>query len=406
MAGIKFSKAAKNAIMLGSLCFISYLAVYVARNILGAVSPQMEKDGVFSKEFIGTLSSVYFIAYACGQLINGLIGDRIKAKYMMSLGLALAGVCNFLLPVVSGSSVAVYVTYGATGFFLSMIYAPMTKVVAESVDLVYATRCSLGYTVASFLGSPVAGVLAAVLSWQWVFNVSSILLVTMGAVCFLAFTLFERKGIVRYGAYKKGQSTGGGGIKVLLKRQIVKFTFVSVLTGIVRTTVVFWLTTYISEYLGFDSDKAALLYTVATLIIATSAFVAVFVYERLGRNMDLTILIMFSVSALSFLLVFLCKTPWVNLAFIILAILASNGASAMLWARYCPSLADTGMVSSATGFLDFMSYMAASVSSTLFANAVSVIGWSGLILVWFGLMVVGVVISLPFEKMKKKKIRA
>ena len=401
MDSLRSSKEAKNALWLGTMCFFSYLAVYVARNILGAVSPQLEAGGVFTKEYIGTLSSLYFIAYACGQLINGIIGDRIKAKYMMSLGLALAGVSNYLLPVLSDSLMAVYVTYGATGFFLSMIYAPMTRVVAESVRLEYATRCSLGYTVASFLGSPLAGVLAAALAWQSVFTASSALLIFMGIVCFVAFILFEKKGIVKYGQ-KKQEKTAGGGIKVLLKRQIVKFTFVAVLTGIVRTTVVFWLTTYISEYLGFSSDKAALLYTVATLVISASAFVAVFVYERIGRKMDATVLLMFAASALSFLLVFFCKQPGLNLTFMVLAILAANGASSMLWSYYCPGLADTGMVSSATGFLDFMSYMAASVSSTVFAGAVSGIGWSGLILVWFGLMMAGVVISLPFGKFKKK----
>ena len=72
----------------------------------------------------------------------------------------------------------------------------------------------------------------------------------------------------------------------------------------------------------------------------------------------------------------------------------------MLWSRYCPSLCDTGMVSSATGFLDFVSYIAAAVSSTLFANAASVIGWGNLILVWFGLMVFGVLISLPYKRKK------
>jgi sugar phosphate permease len=70
----------------------------------------------------------------------------------------------------------------------------------------------------------------------------------------------------------------------------------------------------------------------------------------------------------------------------------------MLWSRYCPGLKDTGMVSSATGFLDFMSYMAASVSSTLFANAVSVIGWQNLVMTWFGLMALGVIVVLPYKK--------
>ena len=53
------------------------------------------------------------------------------------------------------------------------------------------------------------------------------------------------------------------------------------------------------------------------------------------------------------------------------------------------------MVSGATGFLDCCSYLAAAASSSLFANAVGTIGWSWLILIWFGLMAVGVFISLP-----------
>ena len=404
MSRLQISAGAKKAIYIGSLCSLSYLAVYIARNILGAVSPQIEASGAFDKAFIGSLSSIYFTCYAVGQLINGLIGEKVKAKYMISFGLILAGICNFLLPILTQTPTGVLITYGATGVFLAMIYAPMTKVVAENTEPIYATRCSLGYTFASFFGSPTAGILAGLLVWQSVFFASSAILVLMGTICFIFFTVFERKGLVEYGKYQTSKKSAGGGIKLLLKRQIVKFTLVSVLTGIVRTTVVFWLTTYISEYLNFPSDTAALLFTAATLVISTTTFIAVFVYERMGHNMDKTLLLMFSASAASFLLVFLCKVPALNLAFMILGIMASNGAATMLWSRYCPSLVDTGMVSSATGFLDFMSYMAASASSTIFANAVAVIGWSGLILVWFGLMVVGVIISLPFDKFRKKAL--
>ena len=63
------SQKAKKAICLGSLCSISYLAVYIARNILGAVTPQMIEVG-YSESFIGTISSVYFVCYA---LVNGYV---------------------------------------------------------------------------------------------------------------------------------------------------------------------------------------------------------------------------------------------------------------------------------------------------------------------------------------------
>ena len=140
------------------------------------------------------------------------------------------------------------------------------------------------------------------------------------------------------------------------------------------------------------------MYTVATFVISFTTFIAVFIYERLKRNMDLTILLMFGVSSLAFLLVYLLKAPMLNMICIVLAIMASNGAATMLWSRYCPSLRDTGMVSGATGFLDFVSYMAASASSTIFANAVADIGWGNLILVWMGLMIFGVVVALPYKR--------
>lgn len=387
--------------MIGSLCTVAYLAVYIARNILGAVTPQMVEQG-YAEAFIGRISSLYFVTYAVGQLINGAIGDKIKAKWMICMGLMGAALMNILFSWLSKSEIGAMVTYGATGFFLSMIYGPMTKVVSENTEPIYATRCSLGYTFASFFGSPVAGVLAAVLTWQSVFAASSAILAVMAILGFVFFTAFERKGIVKYGQYK-AQEKGTGNIKVLLKHGIIKFSLISILTGVVRTSVVFWLPTYINQYLGFSAEKSAAIFTVATLIISTTAFISVFIYEKLGHDMHKTVLLMFSSATVFFLLTYLVKMPVLNVGFIVLAIMSSNGAASMLWSKYCPSLRDTGMVSSATGFLDFLSYMAAATANLIFANAATTIGWGNLILVWLGLMVVGVVVALPYDKLKAKR---
>jgi hypothetical protein len=122
--------------------------------------------------------------------------------------------------------------------------------------------------------------------------------------------------------------------------------------------------------------------------------------------MDITILVMFAASMIFFLLTYLIPTPAINIVCIVLAIMSSNASATMLWSRYCPSLRDTGMVSSATGFLDFLSYMAAAAANVLFANAVTSIGWNNLILVWMGLMIAGVIVSLPyhifFPRLKKQ----
>ena len=397
---MKLSVKAKHAIMLGSLCSISYFAVYIARNLLGAVTPQILENGVFDEVTIGTMSSLYFVAYAIGQLINGMIGDKIKAKYMIAGGLIFAAVTNFVFPHLTVTPAVACAVYGVTGFGLSMIYAPMTKIVSENTDPIHATRCSLGYTFASFFGSPAAGFLAALFAWQTVFTVSSSALLFMGVVSFVCFTLFERRGIIAYGKYERKKETGGN-IKVLFERSIVKFSLISFLTGVIRTSVIFWLPTYLAQYLGFPSNKAAGIYTGATLVISLTAFVSIFVYERLGRNRDLTIRVMFVSSALFFTLTYFVSLPALNIVFIVLAIMSSNGAASMLWSVYCPSLRDTGMVSTATGFLDFVSYMAAALANFVFANAVGVIGWGNLILVWLGLIVLGIIVVLPYKRKAK-----
>ena len=290
--------------------------------------------------------------------------------------------------------------YGMTGFFLSMIYGPMAKVVSENTELIHATRCSLGYTFAALLGSPAAGLLASFLVWQSVFDVSSVALGLMAICCFAVFTSFERKGVVSYNQYKPLKK-GIGNVGVLIKHDIIRFSLISILTGVVRTSVVFWLPTYLAQYLGFSSKTSAGIFTAVTFAISLTSFIAVFIYERLGHNMNKTILIMFSSATVFFALTYAVALPVLNIVFIVLAIMSSNGAATMLWSRYCPSLRDTGMVSSATGFLDFLSYMAAAFANLVFANAAGSIGWGNLILVWGALMIVGLLISVPYKKLRR-----
>lgn len=393
----------KNAVMIGTLCSVLYLCVYFARNILGAVTPQILEEGRFSTEYIGSLSSWFFAFYAVGQLVNGIIGDRVKARNMLSGGLLLAGVCSFLMPTILPWRVPTSLVYGMTGYFLAMIYAPMTKTVAENTEPLHATRCSLGYTLASFLGSPFAGVAAAALTWQAAFYLSGAALAVMAVICFAGFLWFEKRGIVTYGRYQKKAEKNSGGIQALLERQIVKFTLVSIVTGVIRTSVVFWIPTYVSQYLGFSPKTSASIYTVSTLAISSAAFIAAFLYEKLHRSMDRTLLAAFAASALFFLLMYLIRQPVCNIVFLVLAITMANCASTMLWSWYCPSLRDTGMVSSATGFLDFVSYMAAAVSSTLFAEASTTIGWKNLILIWFVLMAFGTALCARDGLRKRKE---
>ena len=398
---MKINQKAKEALVIGGICATSYFAVYIARNVLSVVTPGMVENGDFTKEYIGNISSLFFIFYAIGQLLNGMLGDRIKARYMMSAGLLLAGAASISFPYIIYTPFVAKAAYSVTGLFLSMIYAPMTKVVAENTHPEYTTRCSLSYSLASYLGSPVAGVMAAVMAWQSVFAVSGIALVAMALICFVSFLYLEKSGVIVHNRYKslKEQNVKHGfvkGAKILLRRRIILFAMVSVLTGVVRTAVVFWLPTYYSEYLELGPKISDVVFTVSTLFISLTVFLTVAVYKLFRSNMNLTLFATFTMSALFFLGVFLLHTPVLNVVFIVLAVMSANSAATVLWSMYCPSLKDTGMVSVATGFLVFIGYIASSLSSSLFAKAVDTIGWGKLILVWVGLMAIGSIMMVPY----------
>ena len=49
-----------------------------------------------------------------------------------------------------------------------------------------------------------------------------------------------------------------------------------------------------------------------------------------------------------------------------------------------------------TGYLDFISYMAAAIATAVFGNIVSVVGWDNLILIWTALAALGVAVSFTY----------
>lgn len=386
-------KEIHKAILLAVMCMFSYLGCYIARNVLSVVSPQMIKTGMFSVEYIGMLSTGYMTCYGVGQFVSGVLGDIIKGKYMIGAGLFCAGLCNMCIPFMNSLSLIVII-YSLTGIFLSMIYAPLMKMIAENIHSVYASRCSLAFTVAFYLGTPIASLLAVLFQWKMAFVACGMILIAMAIICFAIYTIFEIKGVVKYQEGEKIKALRFD-VPTLLKMEIVKITVVAILTGVVRTSVVFWVPTYLSDYLNLSKGLTASAFTLVNLIVSIAAPISmILIYDYLLKgNINGTLSIMFGLGVVSFLMMFVIQNPFINIVFLTLALFSAEGGSTMVFCVYCPSLGKTGMVSTVTGFLDAMSYLGAAIANVLFANIVVEIGWENLILVWMFFMIIGVIIS-------------
>lgn len=404
--GKKFDKDIKFASIMGGVCSLAYLVVYIARNILSVATPEMLNSG-YTTEYIGIISTVFMLTYAVGQLVNGIIGDFIKSKYMICLGLAVAAVGNFLF-LFCESLAAKAVFYGIFGFAMSMVYAPMTKLISENLKSKYVTTALLGLGIAALIASPLAGIVAMLMNWKAFFAFGQILLLLAAAICFVIFTYFEKTGRIEYGKFNAGgeNSEKSGMIamlKALLDRDIIRYTFISVFTGIIRTSVVFWIPTMLVQYMSFPQKSATGVYSVVTAAISVSPYFGVWCYHFFfKKNIEKTNLVSFMVGAICFFLMCFAKNAWVNVVLLIFALLGGNIASSMLWNVYCPSLRDTGMVSTATGYLDFISYIGGAIANIAFSNAVTYIGWRPLLAIWGAMMLAGAAVGVPWRKTLNK----
>ena len=79
-------------ITLGAVMFC-YLFYYTGRQTFGFAIPGIEAELGLQKQTLGWVSAAMLWAYACGQMINGNLGDRFGGRRMMSLG----AVCSFAL---------------------------------------------------------------------------------------------------------------------------------------------------------------------------------------------------------------------------------------------------------------------------------------------------------------------
>ena len=378
---------AGKAMRIGAVCIFSYLACYYLRNLLGVTRPEMLEDSMFNKEYIGLLSSVYFLIYAAGQLLNGILGDIFSPKKMVIYGLGISGLITMIFPLITMKWLQV-VCFGLMGFGLSMLRGPLVKTFSENTIPKYARIIAVFFSYASFTGSLIASLLSIIFDWKWTFIVAGFCSLLIAATTYITFTSMEQKGMITYSSAK---SRGFKGLFGVFK--IEKFIFYMIIGAIVEiagASISFWIPTYLTERMNYGSETAALIYSGISFIRSFTPFIALAIFRGMKENDVKLTRISFVVATSAFILLIFIKNPYLNIVVLLLALMAVGCSGALLWSIYIPGLGRTGMVSSVNGILDCSGYIAAAAANLLFANIIDRISWNGVIAMWAAIAFVGV----------------
>lgn len=389
---------------IGFLTISAYLVNYVLRNLLSVSTPYMLQGNDYSTEYIGLISSLFFITYALGQLVNGFLGEQINSKYMIGCGLAISGLSTFCFPLFKSEIVGI-ILFAIMGFGMSMLRGPLMKIISENTLPKAARLICTFFSMVAFAGPFLASALIILFTWDVVFMGMGVFAILYGITTYIIIAIFQRKGTIATTTPQKKEKTSSG-IKDLLKvKHFVYYLIMAGLMEVATSSISFWIPTYLTEFLSINPDLSALLFSISSFLRALAPFITLFLFERLrGNDMKIN-KYSYLISAVGFIIMAFVKLPVLNVFVLIISLIAVSCASSILWSIFIPSLAKTGKTSTANGILDFTGYAVAAVANIFFGNAVGLIGWRGLIFVWSALMAVGVVFSIIESKKFDKKAR-
>ena len=393
------------ALKIGCTCVGTYLLSYCTRNLLSVSSLGIVQNGVMDKETLGMLSSVYFMIYAFGQLINGIIGDRVRPKFMVLSGLTLSGVAAIAFSSVQTRG-AWLLFYALMGFGMSMLRGPLVRTISENLPKTSARIACVCFSAASFTGPLIVGICAGFLGWKELFRSFGIASIIIGLLSFTILTLLEKNGnivIRRQDEKNSGSkiSIFSDPVKIFRLPGFVTYMIVGVIVEISASSISFWIPTYMSERLLLSNEASTGVFTLISVVKALCPFLCLALLRIFHDNDILMLRVVFGISAAMYVLMVFITAPAANILFFIAALFFNGCGSALLWSVYIPGLSGSGRVSSVNGILEFIGYLGAAAANILFSNIMLSIGWSGMTFIWGCVMACGTLAALIPKKKRQ-----
>lgn len=378
----------RTVLLIGLLSIGTYVVNYYLRNILSVATPELLLTGDFTETSVGLLSSTYMLFYAGGQLVNGFLGDMVPPQWMLLGGIGLGGGAVALFPFLS-QDLPRLLCFALLGFGLSMVRGPLMKVISENTAPRQARLICVFFSAASFAGPLIASLFVMALPVDLAFVVAGALAVLMVLGTSAAFARMQRTGILTFRPIKTGSL--GDLLGVFRIENFVYYMVVACLVEISAASVSFWIPTYLTAHLGFDTTAANLVFSAISVCRSCMPFLSLALFNATGERALPLMRTGFSLSALFFLAMQFVSHPAANVVLLVLALMSMSLTSAMLWSIYIPGLGKTGRASSANGVLDCTGYIAAAGANLLFAAVSGWASWNMVLLLWASVGAIGVV---------------
>lgn len=366
---------------ISGLCLSTYLVSYLVRNLLSVYTPHMLAAADITEAGAALFSSAYMLAYAVGQLLFGTAGDYVKPKYLVSGGLALAGLALTAVPL-AGGTLWRTVFFAALGLGLSALRGPLVKVISENMEKNAARVSCLLLSTVSYAGTLCVGLFGVFLRWRTGFFAGAGLCFAFALAAFLLLTVFERRGTIALSCAPGERVSLRELFSVFTLPGFLPFLLISATVEIGGTAIEFWIPTYFNQNLGIGEELSGLLFSVIALLKALCPILCIPLLKPFRDRDDRLMRLCFLLAAVCFGLLLVVPGKWAGVALIFLSVLAFTFCSSVVWGIFIPSLGRYHKVSGANGLLDCTGYAVAAAANLCFSLIMEAFGWTGTVVLW------------------------
>lgn len=425
-------KNEKFRILLVWLCILSYFVSYITRINYTSVLLEIEKVPGFGKVAAALALTGSSITYGAGQLVSGWLGDRIRPRLLVFLGLMLSGAMNLAVPLFTYPGPVLFF-WCVNGFAQALIWPPLVRLMVTYLNEEQYKKSCVQVTCGSSVGTIAVYLLAPLCishgSFRSLFFLCAFTAILFAAVWLIGVGSLEKRLIrLKEVSVDGGQNsraagdlnenraagrnaadgqTGAGNHneadspkagrgarprKTLLLVAMIMTTIV--MQGILRDGITAWTPSYLSDTFRLGSAVSVLSGIVLPIFGICCLQLTSWLNRKLIKNELLCAGSLFLPSCLGSLLLFRMFSANAVLSVFLLAVITGcmYGVNVILTSMLPPYFGKNGKVSFISGLFNSCTYLGSALSGSGSALIAQSAGWSAVILFWCGAALVGTVL--------------
>ena len=365
-----------------------YTSFYMCRYNLPLASDAIRSEFGFSRAQLGTIITTQLLAYACGQIINGLLTDRLGGKRAMLIGATGTIVMNILFGVASfwGLLSLFIVIRGIDGYLQAFGSPGMVKINAAwfrhtergSFAGIFGFMINLGRFGINNLGAALLAGFAFLglirippLHWRWLFWVPAGIALVIGTC--MALIVKDTPEEAHFPPVNPHEETGGrvkvkvsDVFKIIATNPVVWIIACAyACTGAVRQGIDQWFPLFMREvhHVNFQSAQFQILAASIPFVASAGSLISGFVSDKLfhGRRAPVAAFLYFLETGI---ILAAAQFHSVNAAifFLVLISLTANSTHSILGTAAAMDIGGAKMAGFAAGVIDSFQYFGGSLA--------------------------------------------